>query len=293
MNCRLELFFKSPAELLDQVPFLRRTLASRPHILGVNLTNKNKDDELIKSVKLLRQEIPDVDICVHYSLKYNYEGGAHQAKKKLMAFCQELDSVKGSSVLLVSGGGKKKTFNTVTALEKLFSAGPVIARDLPFLVAFNPYLPDTGLLEEEYCRLRSKLMMHPGRIRGIYLQMGTDIHALESGLDHLESILADVAAARSDAASGSDPQATIYGSVFIPSGKLLAQMRFRPWNGVYLSQEYLESVEGAESVTQKVLSVYSNRRVVPLIETAVRSDAELDRVETLLGFYGKATYAGR
>ena len=40
------------------------------------------------------------------------------------------------------------------------------------------------------------------------------------------------------------------GSVFLPSRKLLAQMKFRPWNGVFLSDEYLGSVEAATAITR-------------------------------------------
>lgn len=118
----------------------------------------------------------------------------------------------------------------------------------------------------------------------------------------------------------------VYGSILVPSRKLLAQMRFRPWGGVLLrcagslgapctarvwllagetpqvssatsdvcvgtfpahlsaccSEEYLSGVEAADAVTAEVLRVYARHGVTPLVETAVASDAELERVQQLL-----------
>jgi hypothetical protein len=59
-------------------------------------------------------------------------------------------------------------------------------------------------------------------------------------------------------------------------------MRFRPWNGVYLSEEYLGSVEGAERVTRGLLRLYGRYGVVPLVETAVKAERELDHALGLL-----------
>jgi hypothetical protein len=61
----------------------------------------------------------------------------------------------------------------------------------------------------------------------------------------------------------------VFGSVFIPTPGFLARMRFRPWAGVHLSAEYLGSVPGAEAATRKLLRVYAEFGVVPLIEAEV------------------------
>lgn len=57
----------------------------------------------------------------------------------------------------------------------------------------------------------------------------------------------------------------------------------RPWNGVFLSDEYLSSVEAAEAITTKILSVYSDAGVVPLVESAVTTDSDMLRLQALLG----------
>ena len=72
------------------------------------------------------------------------------------------------------------------------------------------------------------------------------------------------------------------GSVFVPSKQLLAQMRFRPWNGVFLHDEYLASVDAAESLTAQLLGEYHAAGVVPLVESRVATDAQLQSAMQLL-----------
>ena len=75
---------------------------------------QTKNDKLLQSTELIARAIPDVDVCVHYSIKWNYNGGQDQAFQQLQDFLQELSRQKcKSSVLLVSGGGKKKKLDTV------------------------------------------------------------------------------------------------------------------------------------------------------------------------------------
>jgi hypothetical protein len=131
---RLELFFKTQQDLQAQIPFLQRHGITR-----VNLTNKSNDDQLLQSASLLQANIAGLDLCVHYSLKYNYNRSPAATLDKLQAFHHELQHMfpqleqepAGSSsqvklhqqqqchVLLVSGGGKKKAFDTVAALQQL------------------------------------------------------------------------------------------------------------------------------------------------------------------------------
>jgi hypothetical protein len=56
----------------------------------------------------------------------------------------------------------------------------------------------------------------------------------------------------------------------------------RPWNSVFLSEEYLSSVESAESITTQLLEAYAAAGVVPLLESAVKSEDELRKAYSLL-----------
>lgn len=65
-------------------------------------------------------------------------------------------------------------------------------------------------------------------------------------------------------------------------------MRFRPWNGVFLSDEYLSGVDAAMESTRQLLSVYAQHGVVPLVESAVTSEADLETLRQLLLHYDNA-----
>lgn len=104
---RLELFYKSHDELRNIVPFLQTN-----NIKRVNITNKREEDDLLGSVQVLRDSIPDVDVCCHYSLKYNHVKGQGRASlqpsfDKFNRFTKDMaTSCQTGSVLLVSGGGE-------------------------------------------------------------------------------------------------------------------------------------------------------------------------------------------
>jgi hypothetical protein len=72
------------------------------------------------------------------------------------------------------------------------------------------------------------------------------------------------------------------GSFFVPSKQLLAQMRYRPWSGVYLSDDYLSSVDAAEAITRGILRAYHRAGVVPLIETRIQVLPQLQQALRLL-----------
>ncbi|KAL4443675.1 hypothetical protein ABPG75_011412 [Micractinium tetrahymenae] len=92
------------------------------------------------------------------------------------------------------------------------------------------------------------------------------------------------------AAADAAGRPAVFGSLLLPSKKLLAQMRFRPWAGVFLSDAYLGSVEAAEAATLRVLRVYRRHGVVPLVETEVAGEAELARLQQLLAAAAEEGY---
>ena len=59
-------------------------------------------------------------------------------------------------------------------------------------------------------------------------------------------------------------------------------MRFRPWNGVFLSERYLSSVEAAEEITKGILRLYYKHCVVPLVESNISTTDDLRRCLALL-----------
>ncbi len=59
-------------------------------------------------------------------------------------------------------------------------------------------------------------------------------------------------------------------------------MRFRPWNGVFLSDEYLSNLDKARSITSDILDNYSQHGVTPLVESNICTSEELRQCLDLL-----------
>ena len=60
-------------------------------------------------------------------------------------------------------------------------------------------------------------------------------------------------------------------------------MRFRPWNGVFLSSDFLSDVSNAEKIIVLLLDIYLQHGVTPLVESSIAKTDELRRVHQLLG----------
>eukprot|EP01026_Neomeris_dumetosa_P058515 TRINITY_DN54529_c0_g1_i6.p2 TRINITY_DN54529_c0_g1~~TRINITY_DN54529_c0_g1_i6.p2 ORF type:complete len:279 (-),score=28.94 TRINITY_DN54529_c0_g1_i6:227-1063(-) len=261
-NWRLELYFKGQQELKSLTNFLNQHNLKR-----VNITNKKKEDELLNWVRILKQNQNDLDICVHYSIKWNYRGAINPTFQAYQKFLEELSYFQGCSVLLLSGTGPKKRFNSVEALKMMKENG--VKSSVPLYVAFNPYLPNDDDLAFEKDRLVQKIKS--GLISGIYLQTGSDLSKLREGLEFIQNELIK-----------QDARLSILGSIFVANPRFLAQMRYRPWNGVFLSEEYLSTVENAHQITTKILEVYQEFEVTPIVESPVKSVQDLETARQLL-----------
>lgn len=258
---RIELFFKTIFEFHSVISTVRDLGVTR-----VNLTNKVRNEPLLQYVATLRKELPHVDVCAHFSIKHQYQRNAEATFRGLEEFCVQAARAGCGEVLLVSGGGPKRELHSLNALQRLAAGGAAVPVDLG--VAFNPYFPDAPLRNEERARLRAKV--NTGVVSSVWLQFGSDPNALRNGLEFLRETL-----------QGTDVR--VVGSVFVPSRKLLAQMKFRPWNGVFLSEEYLSGVPEAEAITRRLLDLYREFGVQPLVETAIKGAADLTRAKALLG----------
>ena len=53
------------------------------------------------------------------------------------------------------------------------------------------------------------------------------------------------------------------------------------WSGLYLSEEYLASVEGAMRITADIISLYEQHSVEPIIESAIRTAKEVQQLSDL------------
>ena len=99
----------------------------------------------------------------------------------------------------------------------------------------------------------------------VTFKIGTDLDALESGLTRVRKMVG--------------PDVDIFCSVWLPSKQLLARMKFRPWAGVFLSEEYLGSVKRAEDITVSQLEIFARHGATALIESPVTKDADWAQCE--------------
>jgi deoxyribodipyrimidine photolyase len=104
----------------------------------------------------------------------------------------------------------------------------------------------------------------------VYLQFGTNLEVLEEALKYLSSA----------PASKGIPVAA---SMFLPTKVLIAQQKFRPWKGVFLSDEFLSGPDGARQVIVNLLRLYKKYDVELLFEApGIRNDKDMEIVESLL-----------
>ena len=258
---RVELFFKSPSELEDRVRFLQSNGVS-----SFNLVNKDKKDDVTGWVDTIREVYPEADICAHYSLKHNKvpRKGLEEHQK---LWLERLEKSKADEILMISGSGPKKQWNALTALDALKVTGDSIASHPKIAVAYNPYFPNAEDREQENNRLVEKLAT--GCVSKIYLQFGTDLECLQKGLDFLKT--------------HQTPGLTIAGSLFLPTKQLIAQQKFRPWNGVFLSPEFLQGPDEATSIVLDIIRIYQSNNIELLWEApGIRTEKDMGLLRKLL-----------
>lgn len=261
-HMKLELFFKTAGQLTSLLSFLKPL----PY-QSFNLPNKISNENLIPYAMQILETIPEADVCIHYSLKNNKFRTVEESASHFRATVERAAGAGVREVLLVSGSGAKRTANSVSCLQYL--AQTQYECPVRLGVAFNPYLTDEGEREDEMRRLKAKL--ESSLVSTVYLQFGSELVPLEASLKDLRSeVLSQY------------PAVTVVGSVFLPTKQLLNRMRFRPWKGLYLSPEFLGSVEFAEPTVRSILELYERYNVRVIVETAVQNTKEEAYMKSLL-----------
>lgn len=244
-----------------------QTVSARNLLLGLNVPNKKPGEPLLEWAEVLRDEMPNVNLCMHYSLKH--QRGKGDPVECFAEFCRIAVSLGVARVLLVTGPRGPRS-DTVYVLEQL-ARKRVDFSDLKLGVAFNACLPteEARALEKE--RLVRKLKT--GLVTEVWLNCGDDVELLDAAISF----------ARTTAVSLSLPsELQLFGSVLLPNPAQLQQMRERPWNGVHFGEDYLRSLAGMERCTRDVLKLYGSRAVQPIVESKVRTNQDVNALESLL-----------
>lgn len=216
---RFELFSKTVAEALLAVQAISLNPSSAhyagaaistPPILAVNLPHKVKNEFPFSIANKIIEIVPEADICMHYSMKYNSARTLEEAVEKFGSFLTKAESIGIRSVLLVSGGGEKKSVNSLTLLQEMQRKGATAGK-VQIGVAYNPFFPNDGDRVRELQRLKDKIST--SMVTSIWLQFGSDTVLLSQGLENLKRLELD------------EQKVKIFGSLFVPSKLLLARMR--------------------------------------------------------------------
>ena len=167
----------------------------------------------------------------------------------------------------MSGSNKKKNFDVLSVLGK-------IKKEKNFKVklgiAYNPYL--TKYYNDISERERFDLKLSSGLINSIWLQYGTDIKELKKEVGYLKK------AAKYE-------KLNLFASLLIPSRQFIARFKFRPWKGVYISENLLYSMDDFYDFTRDLIQFYQDNNIIPVIETDFSS---LDKLDYIYSFFRNA-----
>jgi len=270
-NIRIEVSYKSFDDLRKILSFYQRN-----NLFKINIPCKNslRKEFLLESIKISREEFPFIDIIPHFSVQHQFNRTRLNTQDSFLKFLREVNHSGCQQILLVSGSQRRATFDSVSALYFLKDNQLLFNKEISIGVAFNPYLP-SHLFDEEILRLEKKIQS--GLVSSIWLQFGTDCKLLQSRIEVLSKVIS------SNIKNNSiKPNIMLYGSLLIPSRQLLARFKYRPWKGVYCSSEFLDSLEFANCIVEKLLKTYKQYRICPIIETTISTEAHLERLQTTL-----------
>ena len=267
---RIEISFKSFDELRKTLSFYQRN-----NLYKINVPCKNtlKKDFLLKSIEIAKDEFPNIDIIPHFSILHEFRRNMINTQDSLVNFMETVKYYGCKQVLLVSGSQKRASLDSVSALSMLKDNSLFFNKDIAFGVAFNPYLPPY-LFDEEILRLEKKLQS--GLVSSIWIQFGTDYKLLKSRIEILSRMIS--------ATINKNPKISkisLFGSILIPSKQFLARFKYRPWKGVYCSNEFLESEEMAHKIITNLLKTYKQNEICPLIETNITTDEHLKKLSNI------------
>ncbi len=268
---RIEISFKSLDELRKTLSFYQTN-----NLYKINIPCKNslRKDFLLKSIEIAKKEFPNIDIIPHFSIFHEFKRNRINTQNSFINFMQAVKYYGCKQVLLVSGSQKRSTLDSVSALYMLKDNSLFLNQDIFIGVAFNPYLP-TNLFDEEMLRLEKKLQS--GLVSSIWIQFGTDYKLLRSRIEILSNMLS-----MAINNNHKTPKISLFGSILIPSKQFLARFKYRPWKGVYCSNEFLESEELAHKIITNLLKTYLQNQICPLIETNISTDEHLKKLTNIL-----------
>ena len=176
-----------------------------------------------------------------------------------MGFIRSLNTQHNNTLLLVSGS-KEKNFEVINVLNRLNSEKNLKNN---IGIAFNPYLENISCNRRKR-KVRKKISST--LVESAWLQFGTDIKLLEDELKFIKN--------------KKNKEVKLFGSLLIPSKQFIARFKYRPWNGVYISDNYLSNLENFNCFIKDLIIFYLEHNITPVIETDFYSSNKLNDIYT-------------
>ena len=256
-NLRFELSFKNISQLENKLNFCKIN-----KIKNINIPCKGiiKKDFFYSTIKYISKNFQEFNITYHYSLYHQYSQNKEKSYQDFLDFLNNSHSNRNYEILLVSGSNKKKNFDAIHVLSKLKEEQNLKVK---LGIAHNPYLKKYYKDTSERERLEMKLSS--GLIKSIWFQYGTDIKVLQNEITYLKKV-------------AEYEKINLFGSLLIPSKQFIARFKFRPWKGVYISENCLYSLEDFYNFTRDLVCFYRKNNIIPVIETDFASSEKLDSI---------------
>ena len=272
-NLRIEISFKSFDELRLILSFCQQNKLNK---INIPCKNNLKKDFLLNSIRISREEFPDLDLIPHFSILHEFKRNRVNTIESFIEFFNVVKRLGCNELLLISGSQKRSTLDASSTLSYLNEKKLFSYSDLSIGVAFNPYL-NSILFKKEIIKLEKKLQS--GLVKSVWIQFGTDFTLLESRIGILKKL---IFAAKK--ANYNKTNIKLFGSILIPSKQFLARFKYRPWKGVYCSQEFLDSVDLANKSVKNLLETYLLNNICPIIETNISNEEQLKSLNMLMEF---------
>ena len=267
-NYRVEISFKDFDQLKKRLEFC---LHKKIYKINIPCKGNIKKDFLIEVVKFIGIKYKNLDVIYHYSFYHQFYRNKNLSYQKFLNFVEvNKTHNKGNEILLISGSKKRNQFEVLNILEILKSD---LNKNIKFGVAFNPYFFEETDYKIERNRLKDKL--NSCFVESIWLQFGSEIYQLMREVNFLKKMI-------SDSQDFIHSELKIYGSLFIPSKQFLARFKFRPWRGVYLSDQYLNSLSESYKITKLIIDFYLKNSIVPLLETELTTEKQFTEAQNFI-----------
>ena len=104
-HIRIEISFYSIDDLRSKLLFYQN---NKIYKLNIPCKNNLKKDFLLRSLKMAKEEFPQIDIIPHYSIQHQFRRNRINTQNDLIQFLYILKDIGYNEILLVSGSKKRQ-----------------------------------------------------------------------------------------------------------------------------------------------------------------------------------------